>query len=292
MNCFRKIKKGELIYFKSDNILAAHGFSTRYGGVSKTDYLKTMNFGFSRGDSVDNIRENYRRFRLELGLEKHILLTAEQIHSNYVYYCDGKRLYGDHLSSAFIPSDYKLPTSDMPAGVEPEATNTSVLCGDAFVTDKDNVALCIKIADCVPVLFCDNVNHVIGAAHAGWRGTVTGIARKTVKIMQEHGADAEFIQVAIGPSIHYDCYEVGFDMYDYCVQEAGADFVNKYIHSAGDSAMHCDLQGMNREILMEAGIPEENISISESCTCCQPDMFFSHRASKGKRGTMAAIIGF
>lgn len=251
-------QKGELLYFRAENIKASHGFSTRRGGLSTLPHLHSLNLAFGRGDNDDTVRKNMELFCSAAGIENALIVSAKQIHSSDIKY------------------------------VEPSEAGLEAFECDGFVTDKKGIALCVKVADCVPVLLCDAEKGVIAAVHAGWRGSASGICLNAVKKMVDLGADPHNINAAVGPSIHSCCFEVGED-YRSSLRESLGEKSKKYILER-DGRLYSDLIAMNRDMLLSAGIKAENICESERCTCCDPDLFFSHRASKGHRGTMAAVI--
>ncbi|MBN2103831.1 peptidoglycan editing factor PgeF [bacterium] len=157
--------------------------------------------------------------------------------------------------------------------VQPEYSQT-----DAMITKTMNVALSIQVADCVPVFFYDPSVPCIGLAHAGWRGTAARITWKTVNTMvRSFKADPKSIRAFIGPSIGPCCYQVG--------KEVQPRFHSQYVFHD-----HLDLWGCNRDQCQEAGILDQHIQISGVCTRCNPEFFFSHRASGGKTGRMMAVI--
>ena len=147
----------------------------------------------------------------------------------------------------------------------------------------------VKIADCVPILLWDGEN-IISAVHAGWRGTVKNIVGEAVLKMQSLGADVKNIKAAVGACIHKCCYEVGLDLYETAESLRGDEFCRRYITYNEQGKLFCDLPGMNRELLLCAGIDDANIDICPHCTACEPEEFFSHRATNGIRGTMGAMI--
>lgn len=251
---------GALIWAASDAIAVPHGFSTRAGGVSTLDHLASMNFTTSTGDSEENVAENYRIFLTALGLESEKRVSAQQIHSTKVRYvteADGGRVFDD--------------------------------C-DGFVTDRPGVTLVAKSADCVPILLADSIAGVIAAVHAGWRGTVGGIAPNAVGEMVKLGASLVNIRIAIGACIHDCCFEVQNDFVQAVTAIRDAAFADAHIHRRGDS-LYADLVGMNQALLADVGIASHQIDVYADCTCCAPYLYHSHRATKGKRGTMAAVIG-
>ena len=251
---------GTMIYAASDAIRVPHGFSTRSGGVSTAEHLASMNFTTSTGDSGENVAENYRIFLSALGLEPSSRVSSHQIHSakvRNVTEADRGREFDD--------------------------------C-DGFVTDRPGVTLVVKTADCVPILLADADAGVIAAVHAGWRGTVNGIAPVAVAEMLRLGATLEKIRVAIGPCIHACCFEVQQDFVDAVTAIRGEAFAEAYIQRRGEGRF-ADLLRMNTALLLEAGLSPSQIDLSADCTCCAPMLYHSHRATRGKRGVMAAAIG-
>ena len=240
----------------------SHGFSTRLGGVSKEPHLVSMNTGFFRGDSDETVRENIKRLCAYAGVSEAVV-AAPQIHSVTVRTVD--------LSCAG-------------EGVEREAPQPC----DGFVTAEADLTLAVRVADCAPLLLCGETAEggaVIGAAHAGWRGTAAGIAAVTVEKMKALGAGN--IRAAIGACIHGCCYEVGEDMRDAVAKMQSRAFADRHIRCRG-GRLYADIAGMNREILIDAGAA--CVDVCPECTACKPYMYHSHRATGGKRGTMAALI--
>ena len=156
----------------------------------------------------------------------------------------------------------------------------------------------VRAADCVPILFCDPVNRVIGACHAGWRGTVGGIAAKTVDAMCAIGAEKQHIRAAIGHAVGLCCYEVDDAFYETFLHTLGKEVCNVIFRKSEEyenpDRWHCDLRTCNRMLLENAGLAPEHIDVSEHCTCCHNELFHSHRYAMkytgGKRGLMAACI--
>ncbi len=250
---------GALIYNLSDQIAFPHGFSTRTGGVSTLEHLATLNFTVTTGDSEANVSENYRIFLSALGLAPESRISSHQIHSDRVRYV--------------TEADRGVTFDDC----------------DGFVTDRPGVSLVVKTADCVPILLADSKAGVIAAVHAGWRGTVAGIAQNALSEMVKLGASLADIRVAIGPCIHDCCFEVQSDFVDAVTAARGTAFANAHVRRRG-GAWYADLVGMNLALLTEAGIAANRIDVAADCTCCAPFLYHSHRATKGKRGTMAAVI--
>ncbi len=259
-----------------------HGFSTKHGGVSHLPHISDLNFGFSVGEDRATTLENYRCFAKTLGIGEDHMLCANQTHTTRILTVDETHR-GMGLS---VPYEALLDTATADEGF------------DGFVTATPDVALVIRVADCVPILFWDPENRVIGACHAGWRGTIGGIAAKTVDAMEALGADRHTIRAAIGHAVGVCCYEVDDAFYETFLHSLGeticAQIFRKSEEYENPGRWHCDLRSCNRILLEEAGLAPENIDVSEHCTCCHHELFHSHRYAMkhtgGKRGLMAACI--
>lgn len=254
-------KLDSLEYLVAENISVPHAFTTRLGGVSQ-GYLDSLNIGMHRGDKPENVAENYRILSNALGFSPERLVLANQVHGNTVRVVTE----ADCLKS--------LSHRDYPA------------C-DALVTDTPGVALTVFTADCTPILYYDPVTGAVGAAHAGWRGTAAGIAAKTAETMvAAFGCKREDLRTAIGPNIGICCFETDADVPDAMLASLG-DEASAYIRQTGDK-FHVDLKGINALWLRRSGI--EHLEISDNCTACTPDLFWSHRVTGGVRGSQGAII--
>ena len=153
------------------------------------------------------------------------------------------------------------------------------------------VVLTTFYADCVPLYFVDPVRKAIGLSHSGWRGTVGRIGQITVeKMTQEYGTRPEDLTVAIGPSICRSCYEVSEDVIEQFRQNFSEGLWEKLYDIKENGKYQLDLWEANRQILLEAGVSQERILTPGLCTCCNPSFLFSHRASKGQRGNLAAFL--
>jgi YfiH family protein len=167
------------------------------------------------------------------------------------------------------------------AGTEP-------VIADAVITEKKGVIIGVQVADCVPVLLYDRFRNVIGAVHAGWRGTAQEILKGTIRAMQERfDSSPENILIAIGPSIRQCCYEVG-DEVETSVRNVTGEG-NYYINN--NNKCFIDLSSANKIQALSVGIPEENIWQSEECTFCNPDKFHSFRHAKKSAGRQGGFIG-
>ncbi|MBR5712636.1 MAG: peptidoglycan editing factor PgeF [Lachnospiraceae bacterium] len=239
-----------------------HAFSTREGGVSD-GIFSSMNLGFGRGDDDANVQENFRRFLGSVGAKPEDAVFTKQTHGTVVR----RATYEDRGIGLFRPIPYD-----------------SV---DGLITDEENVALIVFTADCVPVYLCDPVRRAIGLCHAGWRGTVAGIAGITVNAMHDtFGSEPSDIVAVVGPSLCHDCFEVGEEVADEFVRAYGEETV--FLKTG--SKPHVDLWKANAMDLVRAGVSADHVSIGGLCTMCRPKLLFSHRATAGKRGSNAAVL--
>ena len=253
-------KQGTLEYLIAEGIAAPHCFTTRFGGVSQ-GALSTMNLAIKLDETDENVQRNFEILGNELGFGIKDLVLTRQTHSDIV-----RTVTRDDCNGCFH-RDY------------PEC--------DALVTNSPGVALTVFTADCTPLLFHDPVTGAVGAAHAGWRGTVSAIGVKTVDAMvQQFGCKAEDIHVAIGPNIGFCHFETDDDVPEALLTAFGEE-VRPFIRPAGNK-YYADLKEINALILRRAGV--RHIEISDACTMCQPDRFWSHRVTGGIRGSQGAVI--
>jgi len=230
------------------NLIAAQ--STRHGGISPVPYC-SLNLGLYTPDAADHVRENRRRFFNQLDLPPTQVAGARQIH-------------GDAVLEVDEPGEYD--------GY------------DALITEHPEIVLTVTIADCCPVLLYDPLRRVIGAVHAGWRGTVSGITAKAVeRLVDRFGAQPENIQAYIGACIDRSSYEVDADVADH--------FAAAYkLWDADRRKYYLDIKKANRDQLLGSGLQGEHIGLSPWCTVRNNDHFFSHRKEGGKTGRGLAII--
>ncbi len=242
-----------------------HAFSTRLGGVSKGEF-DSMNLAFNRGDDPENVTENSKRLCKSAGFEYESLTASAQDHNTFV---------------RAVTSENKGTGIYTPRDIE------SV---DALITNERGVTLVTYYADCTPLFFVDIRNKAIGLAHAGWRGTVGRIGEKVVRKMTElYNTNPADIVSAIGPAISVCCYEVDKPCADNFLTLEGLDS-DKLVFPKEKGKYMIDLLETNRQILISAGVKPENITVSDVCTNCNSDLLWSHRATKGKRGTMCAMM--
>ena len=256
----RTVTQGTLEYLVADGIGAPHGFTTRFGGVSE-GILDSLNLGANRGDLFENVEKNYEILGSALGFDTKKLVLTSQIHSAIV----------------------RRVTKGDAAGLD----HRNYPQCDGLVTNDPGTALMIFTADCTPILYHDPVTGAVGACHAGWKGTAAGIAEETVKAMVTHfGCDPKNIRCAIGPNIAQCCFETDRDVPDAMVQALG-DSALPFIEKRGEK-YYVNLKEINALFLKRAGVTE--IDIAENCTACESHRFWSHRVTKGQRGSQGAII--
>lgn len=244
-----------------------HCFSTRLGGASE-GIFSSMNFSFGRGDDDNAIRENYRRMGEAAGFSVEDVVASNQTHTTNV------RLVGE---------------ADRGNGVARPNAFQDV---DGMITDTPGLVLATFYADCVPLYFIDPVHKAIGLSHSGWRGTVGKIGRVTIEKMKEQfGSEPGDILTAIGPSICQDCYEVSEDVILEFRKSFEEKYWNRLFFRKENGKYQLNLWEANRIVFLESGVREEHISMPGICTCCNPQLLFSHRASFGKRGNLAAFLG-
>jgi len=267
-------KNNNLEYLVPENInnrKAAAIFATRLGGVSEGDTVGSLNLNDFNGkyDKAENVEKNYEIIARELSFSVNNIIYARQRHTDNILVAD----------ESFLADAQGLPLLHLPDNY----------IFDAMVTNIPGIVLTARSADCVPVLFYDGENGAIGAAHCGWRGTIQGLQVKTARRMRElYGADMRNLKAAIGPCISKCCYEVSAEFYDNFLNELGEEIKQFFEHKTDNKYM-CDLKSINKFLLLRE-LDGGNIEISGNCTCCEPDLFYSHRRDGENRGGHAAFI--
>jgi len=259
--------KNGVKYFTFENIeetgFVNHAFSTRVGGTS-TGFFESMNLIFSSGDKKEIVEENFKIFCNTCEMDYKKIVRGKQIHDNKV----------------------KIVTKDDVCGFERNLHGF-----DGYITNSSDVVLVTFHADCAPLFFVDVKNKAIGLAHSGWKGTAKKIGKSVVEAMADtFGSNPKDIVAAIGPSIGKCCFQVDKPVVE--VFEKTMDFAEKYIYDDNEQGKYkLDLWEINREIMVESGILPENIEITNRCTMCEDEIFYSHRRMGGKRGSLAAFMG-
>jgi YfiH family protein len=206
---------------------------------------------------------------------------------------DGKVMgfFTDRLSAMDIPAltsrTVYMPRQEHTADIVDIDEDLSMVTADAAFTLRHDIMLGIRTADCVPMLFFDAVKNAMGAVHAGWRGTAKGIAARSVRHMTErYGSDPSDILLAIGPAIRWCCYEVRKDVLDRVMEATGEGGY----HKARDGKICLDLQSANRIQAEKEGVLPNHISVTEECTFCYPNKYYSYRYDKTDK-RQGAFIG-
>lgn len=246
--------------------MAAHGFSTRLGGVSEGKFA-TMNFTFTRGDDPEHVMENYRRVARVLRVDERRMILSYQTHTTNIK---------------------TVTEEDAGKGIVKERDYRDV---DGLITNVPGITLVTFYADCVPLYFVDPVHKAIGLSHSGWRGTVKRMGKVTLEAMaREYGTKPEDVLCCIGPSICQDCFEVGEEV----IEEFKGQFKEEYwpelYYKKENGKYQLDLWKANQIILKEAGVREEHIETTDICTRCNPQYLFSHRIMGSERGNLAAFL--
>ena len=264
------IQKQGVTFLQFPNLLktgiVAHGFSTRLGGVSEGIYA-SMNLSYTRGDVEAHVRENYQRIADAIGVPVESIVTSDQTHTTNVR---------------------KVGKADCGAGVTGPKMFHDV---DGMITDEPQVTLATFYADCVPLYFIDPVHRAIGLSHSGWRGTKDKMGKVTVEAMTEaFGTEPKELIAAIGPSICQECYKVSEDVIEAFSETFDSEKHHRLFYRKENGKYQLNLWEANRLVMLEAGILEEHIQMPNLCTCCNPKLLFSHRASQGKRGNLGAFL--
>jgi YfiH family protein len=233
----------------------SHGVTTRVGGVSVGPYA-SLNLGASVGDAPDAVAENRARLATSLGFSPERLVTTPQVHGKDVLIVD-----------------------------ETTAPLALTTRADILVSRTPGFLLMQRLADCVGMLLWHQQARVVGVAHAGWRGTALGVARRFVEAAAELGGEPDGLRVVVGPSIGPCCFEVGEEVVE---QIPGA----RETSTLGPRGRpHVDLWEINRRQLVAAGVPAAQVEVAGACTRCQPETYFSHRALGYPAGRFGAAIG-
>jgi hypothetical protein len=287
-NTWRTLRSGGVQLLQAESLQGlpwlVHGYSTRSGGTSELDQNPSvLNLGFTDWDTRENVEANRAKLLSATGARGMALVTLRQIHSDIVHALDG--------------------------------APTSAPRGDAAVTRTSGLLLAVQTADCVPILLADKRRRVVAAVHAGWRGTLSRIVAKTLGCMRmSFGSQPKDIIAVLGPAIGRCCYEVGPEVaqafagqfpqarewFDGPIDQlATGEEPNPFKwlsmlppgHDPPPPTVQLDLLAANRWQLMDAGVPEKQILLSDLCTACRTDLLFSYRREAGRTGRMMSVIG-
>lgn len=264
MSRFVEREKDGVVYMTSPVITAKHAFTTRYGGVSE-GYLSSLNLGFNRGDERERVMENYRILGRALDVDVMRAAYTKQVHGTNV--------------RTVTDADRCCPTDPDPCD------------SDGLVTNVRGLALFCFTADCVPLLLHDPVSEVAGAVHCGWRSSVGDITAAAMRAMIKLGARARYTHAAIGPAIGACCFETDADVPEAVRRWLGDRDAAPFIREKGEGGKFLvDLRGALRCRLLQFGLEEKNIDVSDECTMCLHEKYWSHRYTHGERGSQCAVI--
>ncbi|MEA3363365.1 MAG: peptidoglycan editing factor PgeF [Thermodesulfobacteriota bacterium] len=257
------VRQGKISYLQPTQLAAGliAGFSTRHGGVSRPPY-NSLNMGLGTNDLLANVEGNRTTFTRAFNLSPHQLLTVKQVHGDDLLLIDESNPDLSHFLTVEV---------------------------DAIVTNQPGIMIGILTADCFPLLIWHEKKKIAAAIHAGWRGAANGLIAKVVQTIHNNfDCPAAELQVAIGPGIGAHTYEVDRPVRDAFRQGSGywneISKETKLGHWQLDIPLSCQLQ------LENSGVKPQNIEIAEQCTCCHPELFFSHRRDNGVCGRQIAFI--
>jgi polyphenol oxidase len=251
------IQHNGIRYYRFDAINVTHGIFTRHGGTSPEPW-SSLNVGGTVGDEIERVRRN-RDLSLEVfGRAPGTVFDVWQVHS-----------------------------ADVVCAQAPRQPDQPYRQADIILTDRPEITLYMRFADCVPILFHDPRRGVIAISHAGWMGTLGDVATTTVEAMQKnYGSKPADIVAGIGPSIGPDHYEIGADVILQVMQKFGDE--SELLLKSHHGKIHFNLWETNRLLLERAGVGQ--IEVSGICTACNTQDWFSHRAEKGRTGRFGALI--
>lgn len=258
------MEKEKIVVEKAKKFIYPHGFSTRIGGVSDGIYA-SLNLGMNRGDAKEKVIKNWDLFREASGIKNEAFVCGNQVHGNNVHIAANA-----DLRPAYGPGE--------------------LIEADGYVTNESNVPLSVFTADCVPVLLEDSIAGVVGAVHSGWRSTVADIEKQAIKKMISLGSNPSDILIAIGPAIDKCCFEVGPEVIEAVNELIGSDNAASYYAAKDNGKFMLDLRGVVKKRFIQLGVLPENIEFVGGCTMCNHERYFSHRYTKGERGSLACII--
>lgn len=259
---FIEVNKDDRSYLslkKFDELGIINGFTRRTGGVSRGK-IEGFNFGFRVGDNPNDVLQNYKLLAEDLGVDVNRIVCARQQHTDNI----------------------RIVTED-DCGKGVIVVDSDIRDTDGLITNIPGIPIVVFTADCVPLLLCDPINKVVAATHAGWRGTAQKIGKKTVQLMKsEFGCAPENIIAAVGPSIGSCCFEVGRD--------TAEQFDAQYRVPKPNDKFHVDLWAVNKDDMISEGMLAEKIYVSDECTICNSDKYYSYRTHKEHTGRQVAVI--
>ena len=256
----RQFKQEGLVYYKFDSfddLALDHAIFSRIGGNSQGPYT-SMNLGGTNGDNPKAVVANHEKLFRVFGRPYSSRFDVWQVHGKTILFSDAPR-----------PPEKKHPPAD------------------GIFTDKPEVTLIMRFADCVPLVFHDPARKVVGIVHAGWQGTLLRIGAEAVSaIARQYGSSASDLRVGMGPSICGECYQVGADVHKQFLKAWGSDAEQIFLNK--EDGLYLDLWGANEWVLREAGVGR--VENSGFCTAEKLDEWYSYRKEKGVTGRFAVVI--
>lgn len=251
------IQHNGIRYYQFEALQARHALFTRHGGVSP-DPWGSLNVGGTVGDDLERVHENRVLSFQAMGCTPESIFDVWQIHS-----------------------------ADVVCTRSPRPAEDSYRQADIILTDRPEVTLFMRFADCVPIMVHDPRRGVVGLAHAGWMGTLRDVATATVEALKKnYGSNPADLVAGIGPSIGPDHYEIGADVILQVMQKYGDE--SQTFLKSHHGKIHFNLWEANRLALEHAGVCQ--IEVSGICTACHTEDWYSHRAEKGRTGRFGALI--
>ncbi|MEC5422775.1 peptidoglycan editing factor PgeF [Virgibacillus sp. C22-A2] len=240
------------------------GFTTKNGGISKAPY-DTLNCGLHVADTYNEVIANRTKLADVLKFPLENWVSGEQVHGTVVKNVDEEA-----------------------KGKGATSYQDSIKGTDGLITNKPGILCTAFFADCVPLFFFDPITGYIGIAHAGWKGTVGGMAKEMIQKFEAAGVTKSDLLVAIGPCISGEAYEVD----EHVISHISDKYKKKAVTPKGNNRYLLDLKQLNVEILLQCGVLRNNIDVTNYCTFYDNQLFFSHRRDNGKTGRMLGYIGY
>ncbi|UOQ43125.1 peptidoglycan editing factor PgeF [Halobacillus salinarum] len=240
------------------------GITTRQGGFSSPPF-DSLNMGLHVNDNEDHVLQNRKQLAIDLNIDLNKWVVGEQVHQTVIHTVDGCDLGKGTLDHS-----------------------TAIQGVDGLITNKSEVLLTAFYADCVPLYFLDEKSGWLGISHAGWKGTVNHMAFQMIEALKSHGADPEDIQMIIGPCISKKHYEVD----ERVISQVNEEHKHDVASPTTKGKYLLDLKMLNKQIALQAGLLDKNISMTSYCTYEEEELFFSHRRDGGQSGRMLGYIGW
>lgn len=260
---FQHTSERQLTCFRDDPDLVC-GLTTRQGGVSESPY-DSLNMGLHVRDAKKDVIRNRQLLAEEIGVPLDRWVMGEQVHGIQV-----KRVEEGDLGKGTLSHESAV------AGV------------DGLITNQKNILLTAFYADCVPLYFHDPLSGWIGIAHAGWKGTVNGMAKAMIDQLLAEGASCQHLQMTIGPCISAEYYEVD----ERVISHIPPSLRKAVLRPTGKRNSLLDLRELNRQLAVQAGLEESNVHITAKCTYEEERLLYSHRRDQGETGRMLGYIGW